>query len=117
MIPRFVMLLVSALLLAGSQAFAGQELQIGIIDFYGLQGVSPVSVREALTFKEGDTISVAGDDRPAMFAESEARVSRAPGVVRARMNLVCCDHGGAIVYVGIEEDGAATLNGGQAGGR
>ena len=32
-----------------------------------------------------------------------------PGVVRARTNLVCCDNGRVIVYVGIEERGAPTM--------
>ena len=32
-----------------------------------------------------------------------------PGVVRARINVVCCDHGRAIVYVGVEEAGATTM--------
>lgn len=39
----------------------GQEFQIGIIDFYELNRVSATLARQALTFKEGDTISLADD--------------------------------------------------------
>ena len=84
----------------------GQGLQIGIIDFYGLNRVSATLVRQALTFKEGDTISLADGEHPAFLAESENRLSMLPGVIRARMNITCCDQGRVLVYVGIEERGA-----------
>jgi HEAT repeats len=88
---------------------AGQEFQIGIIDLYGLSRVPADQVRGALTFKEGDTISLGGGERPAFLAASENRVALLPGVVRARTNVVCCEQGRAIVYVGVEEAGATTL--------
>jgi hypothetical protein len=88
---------------------AGQELQIGIIDVYGLSRVPVDQIREVLTFKEGDTISLGGDERPAFLAASENRVALLPGVVRARTKLVCCDQGRAIVYIGVEELGATTM--------
>jgi hypothetical protein len=91
----------------GLSQLAGQERQIGIIDFYGLKQVSPAQLREALTFKQGDAISFPGDDR---FPESEERLSKVPGIVRARINSVCCDNGRVIVYVGIEERGTATMH-------
>jgi hypothetical protein len=59
----------------GLSQLAGQERQIGIIDFYGLKQVSPAQLREALTFKQGDAISFPGDDR---FPESEERLSKVP---------------------------------------
>lgn len=86
----------------------GQEFQIGIIDLYGLIGVPADQVRRALTFKEGDTISLGGDEPPAFLTASENRVALLPGVVRARTNVVYCDHGHIIVYVGVEEAGGAT---------
>ena len=88
---------------------SGQEFQIGIIDLYGLSRVPVDQVRGALTFKEGDTISLGGDERPAFLTASENRVALLPGVVRARTRVVCCDQGRAIVYVGVEEAGATTM--------
>ena len=60
-----------------------QALKIGIVDFYGLNKVSPAEARRALTFKEGDTIVLAGDT-PAFFRSSEERLMQVPGVVRVR---------------------------------
>ena len=85
----------------------GQEIEIGIIDFYGLSRVPTHQVREILTFTEGDTVTL-GDGKPAFLRESEDRLARWPEITRARTQLVCCDEGRGIVYVGIEERGAAT---------
>ena len=52
---------------------------------------------------------MAGNDLPPVLAESEARLSKVSGVVRAHTNLVCCDDGRAIVYVGIEERGTPSI--------
>jgi hypothetical protein len=86
----------------------GQTFKIGIIDFYGLSQVSAGQVREALTFKEGDTISPGDNGRPAVVTASEDRLARVPGIARARINLVCCDQGRVIVFVGVEERGTTT---------
>ena len=77
---------------------------------YGLSRVSADQVRQALTFKEGDTISLGGDERPAFLTASENRLALLLGVARARAEIVCCDQGRAIVYVGIEETGATTMH-------
>jgi hypothetical protein len=95
-------------MLADAREPSAQQLTIGIIDFYGLGRVSERDVRQALTVKEGDTVSVDSDQRPPFLADSERRLSTVAGVVRARLNLVCCEAGSAIVYVGIEEEGRAT---------
>ena len=63
-----IALLSAAIIASGSQALA-QDLQIGIIDFYGLNHVSSGKVREVLTFKEGDSISLAGDTPPSMLVD------------------------------------------------
>ena len=94
------------LLVLGSRASA-QTLQIGIIDFYGLGRLSVADVRQTLTFKEGDSISFAGDARPAFLVEAEQRLAALPGVIRASVNPVCCDAGRVIVYVGLEQQGQA----------
>src|SRR2546421_5228447 len=88
--PRTTALFLVLVILGAVRQLAGQELQIGIIDFYGLSRVSEKEARRALTFKEGDIISLAGDDRPAVLAESERRLSRLSGVTHAQTNLVCC---------------------------
>lgn len=82
----------------------GQELKIGIIDFYGLSRVSREQVRRALTFKEGDPVSPA--EGWSSLKATEDRLAILPGVARARTEVVCCEKGRAIVYVGIEEQGA-----------
>ncbi len=97
--------LVLVLLARGAPA---QTFQIGIVDFYGLHRVSASEARRAMTFAEGDSIAL-GDEPPAFLADSERRLATLAGVVRARTNIVCCDQGRLIVYVGVEETGAATL--------
>ena len=87
----------------------GQELEIGIIDLYGLSRVPARQVRATLTFTEGDTIAFGNGKTPAVLTESEERLARAPDIARARIRPVCCDGGRAIVYVGIEERGAAAM--------
>lgn len=101
-------LLLAFVILGGVCKVAGQELQIGIIDFYGLNRISAATARQALTFGEGDTLSMGGE-RPAFLAESEHRLASLPGVAHAQANLVCCEQGRAIVYVGIQEDGAGSM--------
>src|SRR5262245_35150552 len=87
-----------------------QAIVVGIIDFYGLRQLSAEVVRAQLTVSEGDTISFSGDERPAFMGASEARLTALPGVSHARLNLVCCDNGRAIVYVGIQEQGAKAMS-------
>ena len=88
---------------------AGQTGQVGIIDLYGLSRVPADRVRAALTFKEGDTIPSGPQERAAFVTASENRVAMLPGVVRARISLVCCEQGRAIAFVGVEETGAPAL--------
>jgi hypothetical protein len=84
---------------------SAQPLQIGIIDFYGLHRVSVDEARRALTFHEGDTISFDAEP-PRYLEESVTRLEAQPEVERARTEIVCCDEGRVIVFVGIEERGA-----------
>jgi hypothetical protein len=86
-------------------ALAEQMPSIGIIDFYGLRQVSKEQAQQALQTK-------IGDDPKRVLREArqvEMRLKALPGVLRARLNLVCCDAGKAILYVGIEERGASAL--------
>lgn len=107
---RLTTVLAVALVLLAAPEVGGQSLRIGIIDFYGLRQVSETRARSALAVKEGDTILMAGDARPAFLVESEHRLSLLPGVLSAHLNLVCCDGGSGIIYVGIEEKDASILH-------
>jgi hypothetical protein len=90
-------LFVPTLLLAGFAA--AQVPRVGIVDFYGVRKVKLERLTEALGVHEGDPM-------PPSKSVIEERLEKVPGVVRARVEAVCCDAGGAILFVGIEEKGA-----------
>lgn len=73
------------LLLFSCSHASAQTLQIGILDFYGLGRLSIDDVRKTLTFKAGDSISFAGDARPAFLVEAERRLAALPDVIRAAL--------------------------------
>lgn len=81
-------------------AVAVQAPRIGIIDFYGLHKVPEEKIRRALGAKEGDKL-------PASKGDTEERLEEISGVVKAQLEATCCIEGNAILYVGIEERGAA----------
>ncbi len=85
--------------LLGAALSAGQSPRVGVIDFYGLGRLSEQRVREVLGVREGDPL-------PGSKADLEERLEALPGVVRARLEAVCCEGDQAILYVGIEEKGA-----------
>jgi hypothetical protein len=76
---------------------------IGVIDFYGLRGVTEQQAREALQIKEGDSLS----DEP---KDARRRLEAIPGVSAARLNFVCCEAGQATLYVGIREKSAPSVS-------
>jgi hypothetical protein len=73
---------------------------VGIIDYYGFNKVTRDRVQKALGFKEGDPF-------PASKANVEERLDEIPGVVQSHLEAVCCDEAKIVLYVGIEERGAA----------
>jgi hypothetical protein len=75
---------------------------IGIIDFYGLRSVSERQVREALQIKEGDSLS--GEPN-----EAKRRLESLLGVPEARIEFVCCNEGKTILFIGIREKGAPSI--------
>lgn len=81
---------------------ASQTPTIGIVDFYGLRTVTQQQVRAALGLREGDSL-------PDEIDSARERLRAIPGVVRADIGFVCCEDGRYIVYVGIAERGAPTL--------
>jgi hypothetical protein len=77
--------------------------RIGIIDLYGLHKITPTQVREALGVAVGDSLT-----SMALF-EVPARLAGIPGVSSAAIDPVCCEDGKTMLYVGVAEDGAPTL--------
>src|SRR5690349_2448617 len=74
--------------------------RLSTIDFYGLRKVSLNRVHKALGVS-------AGDPFPPSKGAIEERLEKIPGVVLARLEAVCCEGQGGMLFVGIEEKGAA----------
>ncbi len=89
-----------------ASAAVGQTPPIGTIDFYGLRSVTRMEAAQALGLKEGDSLLERIDGeltlRPAK-PELVARLESLPGVVRAHVEVNCCEDGRLEVYVGIQE--------------
>jgi hypothetical protein len=86
-------------LLAVASTLAAQPPKIAVIDYYGIHKVSHEKIEKALRVKPGDPL-------PASKGAVEDALDRIPGVVRSRLEAVCCEGSGAILFVGIEERGA-----------
>lgn len=74
--------------------------RVGVVEYYGLRKVSPQRIQRVLATREGDPF-------PHSKGDVEERLEKIPGVVRSHLEAVCCDGGKAILFVGIEEKGAA----------
>ncbi len=96
-----------------ASAAVGQTPPIGTIDFYGLRSVPRIEVAQALALKEGDSLLQRIDGelrlRPAK-PELVARLESLPGVVRAHVEVNCCEDGRLQVYVGIQETALAAFS-------
>ena len=92
-------LLFTIAILAGLAA-AQTPPTVGVIDFYGLNKLTQDRVRKSLGFKEGDPF-------PRSKANVEEVLDALPGVVESHLEAVCCDGNRMVLYVGIEERGAA----------
>jgi hypothetical protein len=101
-------LVLGAMMLAGPCLSMEQQVRIGIIDFYGLGKMKVGDARNALTVKEGAIVQPGVP--PAFVEESKRRLSELPGVRGASIDLVCCDEGRVILYVGIEEQGRPVMH-------
>jgi HEAT repeat protein len=99
---RFLVLSSALLLLLIENTKAQALPPIGIIDFYGLRSVPEADVRNALSLSVGDAV-------PAAVNDIRARLQALPHVATAHLEVVCCDHGRSILYVGIEERGSHTV--------
>src|SRR6185369_237117 len=74
--------------------------RVGVVDYYGLHKITPARIQRVLSTKEGDPF-------PTSKGDIEERLEQIPGVVRSHLEAVCCDDGKAVLFVGIEERGAA----------
>ena len=88
------------ILLLPSALAADSLPRIGSIDFYGIRKVPESHIQKALGVSVGDSL-------PASKGEVEERLEDVPGVVLARLEAVCCDGDRSMLFVGIEERGAA----------
>src|SRR4051812_8442665 len=86
-------LLVISLLAASFTA--AQAPRTSDINFYGLRKLSPEKVLNTLSLKPGDPL-------PASKGDLEDRLETIPGVVAARVEAVCCEGAGAVLFIGIE---------------
>jgi hypothetical protein len=75
---------------------------VGVLDYYGLHKITPARIQRVLSTKEGDPF-------PTSKGDIEERLEQIPGVVRSHLEAVCCDDGKAVLFVGIEERGAASF--------
>jgi len=81
---------------------------LGVIDLYGNRTTSPLEVRKALPFYEGDTIQFSQFD--SQKRQTEEKLAEIPGVRQAFLTLVCCTADQkSMLYVGIEEDDSPCL--------
>ena len=77
-----------------------QGPKIGLIEFYGLHKITEAKLRAALGVHEGDFL-------PRSKGEAEERIDGLSGIVESHLESVCCEAGNMILFVGIEEKGAA----------
>jgi len=97
-VKLFLLIAVSHGLLSAQTSIAPPR--VGVLEYYGLRKISPGRIQRVLATREGDPF-------PHSKGDVEERLEKIPGVVRSHLEAVCCDEGKAILFVGIEEKGAA----------
>src|SRR5262249_3449132 len=90
----------SGCLALAALSLQAQDLRIGVLDFYGLHKITESQLRKTLCVREGDRL-------PPSKGDTEDRLDHMKGVVASHLEAVCCESGRTILYVGIEEPGAA----------
>ena len=80
---------------------AAQSRVVGLVDVYGVEHVSREALVATLGVKPGDTLP----DQSDRLARIAARLTGVAGVVRARLEPVCCDGERYVLFVGVEERG------------
>ena len=99
-LPRPSIVKIFCILLLPVALAADSAPRIGSIDYYGIRKVPESHIQKALGVAVGDAL-------PASKGDVEDRLADVPGVVLARLEAVCCDGGRSMLFVGIEEKGAA----------
>ena len=77
--------------------------RVGTIDVYGTHKTNAKQIRDALGISVGDTLT------GMTLLMVPAKLADLPGVASASVDPVCCEDGKTMLYVGVVEDGAPTL--------
>lgn len=84
-----------------SAALAAESIpRVGSINYYGLRRIPENRIQKVLGVSAGDPI-------PPSKGALEERLEKIPGVLVARIEAVCCEGRQGMLFVGIEEKGAA----------
>jgi hypothetical protein len=89
-----------SLLAFETHPLGAQAPKVGEINLYGLRKLSAEKVLAVLEVKPGDPM-------PASRGDLEDRLDALPGVVRTRVQAMCCEGNTAVLFAGIEEKGGA----------
>ena len=81
-------------------AAAAQIPRVGDINLYGLHRVTADRVLNAAGVRSGAPL-------PASKGDVEDNIEKLPAVVLARLEAICCDGNTVVLFIGIEERGAA----------
>jgi len=93
--PACGWLLAAGLLAAMSLANA-QIPRVHEIDLYGTRKVSAARILREAKLQKGEPL-------PASRGDLEDRINEIPGILRVRVEAVCCEGANAILFVGVEE--------------
>lgn len=79
-----------------------QERRLGVIDFFGYDGIDLADVRSALPFHEGDVVPSAADPRDPWKAAARDAITRTVGRPPTDVETVCCTgKGDWMIYIGL----------------
>lgn len=79
-----------------------QERRLGVIDFFGYEGIDLAGVRSALPFHEGEVVPSAADPRDRWKAAARDAITRTVGRPPTDVATVCCTgKGDWMIYIGL----------------
>jgi hypothetical protein len=78
---------------------ADSRPRISSVDYYGLRKISVARIQKIVAVSAGDPL-------PSSKGDLEDRLEKIPGVVLARVKVMCCEGQDGMLFVGIEERGA-----------